>query len=104
MSILGSLGSFFKSVGKIAPAILQFTPLAPIAADVAAAIQEAEAISGPGTGAEKLAHVIAVATDAAKIANDAAGKQVVDPAVIASTAAQVISAIISVVNVVKPAA
>jgi hypothetical protein len=95
MSKLGKLGHFFKQVGHIAPIILAFTPLAPIAAPVAAAIQEAEAIHGAGAGADKLAHVVAVAVDAAEVANTVAGKVVLDPALIAESAQHAIAAVIS---------
>lgn len=101
MSKLGKLGHFFHNVGKFAPVILALTPLAPIAAPVAAAIQEAEAIHG-ATGPDKLAHVIAVAKESAVVANMAAGKQVVDPAEVEGAAAQVISAVVAVANAAKP--
>lgn len=102
MSKLGKLGNFFKQVGRIAPVILAFTPLAPIAEPVAAAIQEAEAIHGAATGPEKLAHVVAVAVDAAQVANTAAGKVVVDPAAIQDSAQHAIAAVISATKAVNP--
>jgi hypothetical protein len=101
---LGKLGSFFKSLAQIGPFLLRFTPLAPIADEVMAAIQEAEAIFGPGTGAEKLAHVVAAAVEAAKIANEAAGRVVVDPAQVGAVATAVVSAIITVLNALHPKA
>ncbi len=101
MSKLGKLGRFFHNVGKFAPLILAVTPLAPIAAPVAAAIAEAEAIHGDGTGTEKLAHVVGVAKEAAEVANAAAGHVVVDPAAIEGAASQAVSTVISVVNLAK---
>ncbi len=101
MSKLGSVGHFFLKLGKIAPAILALSPLAPIAGPVALAIAEAEAIHGAHTGPEKLAHVIQTAVDAAKVANVAAGHQVVDPAKVASAATATIGAIIAVANVAE---
>ena len=102
MSKLSKLGHFFQRVGKIAPAILVFTPLAPIAGPITAAIQEAEAIHGASTGAEKLAHVVAVAKEAAKVANAAAGHTVVNEVGIEAAAAHAIGAVVSAANAVHP--
>lgn len=98
MSKLSKLGHFFQRVGQIAPAVLMFTPLAPIAAPVQAAIQEAEVAFGPGHGPAKLAHVVAIATDAANAVNAQAGKIVVDPAAVTLGAGAIISGIVQVVN------
>ncbi len=102
MSKLSKLGRFFQAVGKFAPLILAVTPLAPIAPAVMAAIQEAEALHGAGTGVEKLAHVKAIALDAAAAANAQAGKIVVDPAEIGAAVDQSVAAVVAVANVVKP--
>jgi hypothetical protein len=96
MSKLGNLGHFFLAVGKVAPVILAMNPAtAAIAAPVQAAIQEAEAIHGAGTGSEKLAHVVATAQQAATVANTAAGKVVVDPAAIQEAVANAVATIIA---------
>lgn len=101
MSKLGKLGHFFRNVGKFAPVILALTPLAPIAGPVQAAIAEAEAIHGDGAGAAKLAHVVAIAKDAADAANAQAGHEVIDPSTVEATATQVVSTVVNVVNLAK---
>lgn len=95
MSKLGKLGSFFKKVGKVAPIILAFTPLAPFAPIVTAAIQEAEAIQG-ATGPQKLEHVVNIVGHAAEIAQQA-GKSV-NPAEVKAAATTVVSGIVQTVN------
>lgn len=100
MSKLGKLGSFFRKVGQVAPAILALNPkLAPLAGPITAAIQEAEAIKG--SGPEKLAHVVAVAEQSARAVNVAAKKKVVDVAEVKQAAGAVVSAIVAVANVAK---
>lgn len=99
MSKLTALGHFMRKVGAVAPAILMFTPLAPIAGITQAAIVEAEAIFGPGKGDEKLAHVIAVAKDAGAAINAQAGHEVVHVDAIEQTAKSAISAVISATKV-----
>ena len=100
MSKLSKLGHFFQRVGKIAPAILAFTPLAPIAPLVAAAVQEAEAIKG-ATGPEKLAHVKAIVTAAVRVANQEAGHQVIGATDLDAAIDHGVGAIISAVNAVR---
>lgn len=100
MSKLGKLGSFFKKVGKVAPAILAMHPaLAPIAGPVAAAIYEAEAIKGSGD--QKLAHVVGVAVESAKAVNAAAKRKVLDVGEVRAAATAVVSATVNVANVLK---
>lgn len=101
MSKLSAIGHFFLRVGQIAPTILALTPLAPIAPAVTAAIQEAEALHGSGSGADKLAHVVAIATDAAQAVNAQAGHQVIDPVAVQSEAATVISSVVQAVKLAK---
>lgn len=103
MSKLSALGHFFQHVAKVAPAILLLTPLAPIAGIVVAGIQEAEAIKG-ASSAEKLAHVQAIAVDAAHAANAQAGHQVIDPVAVETEAATVISAVVQAANLAHPKA
>lgn len=99
MSKLGKLGTFFKKVGKYAPVVLALNPAwAPIAVPVAAAIQEAEAIHGAGSGAEKLAHVTNIAVEAAKAVNAGRDQVVVDPEAIRAGAGAVIGGVITLVN------
>lgn len=94
-SKLGKIGGFFKRVGKVAPLILAFTPLAPLTPIVMAAIQEAEAIPG-ATGPQKLAHVVNIVGSAAEIAQ--AGGKNVNPADVKAAASTVISGIVQTVN------
>lgn len=97
---LDKLADFAKKVGQFAPMILALTPLAPIAPAVALGIQEAEAIRG-ASGPEKLAHVVKIAKHAADAANAQAGKEVIDAAQVEATAGQVVSAVVSTVNLVE---
>lgn len=88
---------FLIRISKIAPVLLALTPLAPIADDITAAIQEAEGIAG-ASGPEKLAHVIAIAVDAAKAVNDQAGKIVIPMDRVVSIATLIVSLIVSATN------
>lgn len=80
-------------------AALQASPLAPIAAPVAVAIAEAEAIGG--SGKDKLAHVMNVAVAAAETAQDLGVN--IDPATVRSAGEKAISTAVEVVNVVHKA-
>lgn len=93
MSKLGAFGHFLRKVAAVAPGILMFTPLAPIAGIVQAAIGEAEAIGG--SGPDKLAHVLAVAHDAGEAINAQAGHEVVNVTAVDQTAATIISSVIT---------
>jgi len=99
MGKLTALGHFLRKVGAVAPTLLEFTPFAPIAGIAQAAIGEAEAIFGPGTGQLKLAHVVEVSVDAGLAINAQAGHQVVDVDAIRATATQTIGAVISATKV-----
>jgi hypothetical protein len=61
---------------------------------------EAEAIKG-ASGEQKLAHVLAIVQDAAKAANDKAGRIVVDPSKINESAASLISAIVDLADLIQ---
>ena len=100
MSKLAKLGRFLQNVGHFAPLILAVTPLAPIAPAVAAAIAEAEQIQG-ASGRDKLAHVIAVATRSAEVAQ--ASGVPIDPAAVQAAAVDVIAAVVSVANLAHSA-
>lgn len=102
---MSTLGSFFQKLGHLAPIILAFTPLAPIAPAVAAAIAEAEAIKG-ASGADKLAHVKQIARDAALAVNAAKGRQVVSVTGLDAAVDSAVATVVSVVNAVhvQPAA
>lgn len=103
MSKLSAIGHFFERLAAIAPALLSITPLAPIAGAVQAAIAEAEHLKGAGTGQEKLAHVVAIAKDAAAAVNAQAGHPVVDEAAVEQEAATVISAVVQATKLTLPA-
>jgi hypothetical protein len=100
------LPKWLKILKIVGLAALSVSPLAPIAGPVAAAIAEAEAMHGK-SGAEKLAHVVDLATDAAIIAQ-ALGKPVdgqmpIDPEQFRKIAAVAISAAVDATNVVHDA-
>lgn len=92
-----TLSQWLQIATQFAPQILLFTPLAPIAGNVAAAIVQAEQIKG-ATGPQKLAKVTAVAVEAAKATNAQAGRVVVDPEMVSSASAQAVSLVVTVVN------
>lgn len=94
--------SWLRVLAHLGPMALAFTPLAPIAPIVIAAIAEAEAMQG-ATGPEKLAHVVNIATDAASATNLQTGKPVIDPALMAKTASEAISTTVDVVKMVNDA-
>lgn len=94
---LSKLGSFLKRVGKIAPTLLLLTPLAPIADEITAAIQEAEAIPS-ATGPEKLQHVINIAITAATAVNAQAGRSLIPLDRVVSIATLIVNLIISATN------
>lgn len=94
------LPKWLKILKIVGLAALSVSPLAPIAGPVAAAIAEAEAMHGK-SGAEKLAHVVDIATDAA-IAAQALGTQI-DPDQVRQIAAVAISAAVDATNVVHDA-
>jgi hypothetical protein len=78
-------------IGQVAPKVLLFTPLKPIAGKVAEAMVEAQGIPG-ATREEKLAHVKRIALQAAEATNAEAGHVVLDPALVEATAAESIAA------------
>jgi hypothetical protein len=79
---------------------LKASPLAPIAEPVTAAIAEAQQFKG-ASGKEKLAHVLAVATDAAAAAQKAGLS--IDPAMVAAAGEKAISTAVDVTNIVHRA-
>lgn len=97
-----SLPKWLQILAEVGPKVLLFTPLAPIAGTVIAAIGEAEAMPG-ASGKDKLAHVVNIATDAAAVANGAAGQVVVDPAAVQAAAVSAISTAVQVSNMVHAA-
>lgn len=94
--------TFLKIASTVGVQALQFTPLAPIAMPVALAIAEAQKIEG-ASGADKLAHVTAIAISAAQALNVEAGHQVIDPGVVVTTAQSAISTAVGAIKIVHDA-
>lgn len=97
-----SLPKWLQILAEVGPQVLRFTPLAPIADDVIAAIGAAQAMDG-ATGPQKLAHVVTIATDAARATNDQAGREVIDPVVMQAAAETAISTVVQVTKMVEAA-
>lgn len=95
--------NWLKLVADLAPIVLQFVPggaaLAPI---VAVAIQTAEAIPG-ASGPDKLASAQTLVTAGVAATNQIAGKTVVDPVLVGTISAHVISSIVQLTNDVHAA-
>jgi len=96
------LPKWLEVLAQVGPGVLKFTPLAPIAPEVIAAIGEAQQMPG-ATGPEKLAHVVNIATEAAQATNAQAGRVVIDPVAMQSTAATAISTVVQVTKMVEAA-
>jgi hypothetical protein len=88
-------------VKTIVPLILPFINprLAPLGPVIANGIQEAESIPG-ASGADKLQHVTNIAVQAAQGINVVAGKDLVDPVHVQQTAADAISTVVDITNLV----
>lgn len=97
-----NIPNWLKILSQVGPTILKFTPLAPIADDVVAAIALAQGMEG-ATGPEKLAKVVGIATQAAQATNAQAGRVVIDPAAMSGAAATAISAVVQTVKIVQAA-
>src|SRR5579859_6329969 len=74
--------------------------LAPLAGAVAQGIAEAEQIPG-AKGSDKLQHVLNIADQAAAGVNNAAGKQVVDPATLHEASTEAIDTTVAVLNLLN---
>ena len=98
------MSKWLKILEQIGPIIIATTVPggALIAPAVVQAIAHAEQIKG-ATGAEKKAHVEAIASLAAQSLNAAAGESKIDPALVSATAGQVIDAVVGAVNIVHQA-
>lgn len=94
-----SLPKWLQILAEVGPQVLRFTPLAPIAGDVIAAIGAAQAMDG-ATGPQKLAHVVTIATEAAQATNAQAGRVVIDPASMQAAAETAISTVVQVTKMV----
>jgi hypothetical protein len=96
------LPKWLEILSSVGPLVLAQTPLAPIAPAVITAIGEAASLPG-ATGPEKLAHVVNIATNAAQAVNAQAGRVVIDPTVLQSTAESAISTVVQVTKMVQAA-
>lgn len=94
--------TFFKIAGTVGVQALKFTPLAPIAETVGAAIAEAQAIPD-ASGPDKLTHVTNIAIQAANAANVQAGRVVVDPVLVQQEAASAITTAVGAIKLVHDA-
>lgn len=91
-----SVDKWMEILEEIGPEILLFTPFAPIAPALIAGIRVANETAD--TGAEKLANVVQVAGIAAQGLNAQVGRTVIDPQVVAASAAGAISSVVQIVN------
>lgn len=96
------LPSWLKTLEHVAPAVLMFTPLAPIAPIIAAAINTAEQIPG-ATGEQKKAYVQQIAASAVTAINTANNKTIIDPNAVSDTAGTAIDTIVGVNNMIHNA-
>lgn len=94
---------WLQTVAHVAPMILSFTPLAPIAGAVSLGIQAAEQIPG-ATGEQKKALVQQIVALGAQATNAQAGKTVIDPTEAATVANTAIDTVVGVANIAHNAA
>ena len=97
-----NLSKWLEILGTIGPAVLSFTPLAPIAPIVLEGVKLAEQIPG-ASGAQKKALVQNIVALGASGANTAAGSVVVDPTAAAAVTGTAIDSVIGVTNLVHAA-
>jgi hypothetical protein len=94
-----SKAKWLSMVATIAPMILMYTPLAPLAQYVGPGIQEAELIPG-ASGTDKLSHVISIVRNGIAATNAQAGRVVIDPQLSDTVIASGVGTVVSVVNLV----
>lgn len=98
--------SFWDKFAAIASTVgvnvLLFTPLAPIAAIVAAGIAEAQKIPG-ATGQEKLQHVAVIIQEGVLATNTQAGRQVLDPQLVSDTYVSAVNTAVAAIKLVHGA-
>jgi hypothetical protein len=95
-----SVPRWLQILQTVGLAALAASPLAPIALPVSAAIAEAEAIKG-ASGADKLAHVLNIAKNAAATAQGVGVH--IDPALVEAAGANAIATAVQVTNIVHAA-
>lgn len=99
------IAKFLQIVSMIGPGVLMLVPggaaIAPLVPVIIHAIGDAEQIKG-ATGAEKKAHVLAIADAAVTVANTT-GKVTLDPVQVQAVAGQGIDAVIGTVAIVQGA-
>lgn len=96
-----SKSKWLSLIQMIAPIVLTAVKpeLAPIAGNVTAAIQEAEAMKG-ASGADKLQHVINIGHAAADAVNIATGKEAIHIPTLDNALQDGVSTVVSVANLV----
>lgn len=96
------MNKWISLVLNLAPLVLMAIPGMPavLVPTIVHAIQEAQQIAG-ASGADKKAHVLAVAADAVTAVNEAKGKAVINPAVVPTVVSQGIDTAIGVINLVQ---
>lgn len=95
------MSKWYALVKLLLPTVLATVnpALAPLSGIILQGIGEAEQIKS-ATGAQKLSHVVNLATAAAQGINAGAGRVLVDPALVQSSAASTISTIVDIANIV----
>jgi hypothetical protein len=93
-----AMPKWLKVLEQVAPLIIGFTPLAPLAPAVTAAISMAEQIPG-ATGEQKKAIVQEIVRVSAQGANAQANKVVLDPAAAVRASSDVIDSVVDIVNI-----
>jgi len=97
-------GKFIALVNLLGPAVLLNVKggekIAPLVAVITSAIGEAQAIKG-ATGAEKKAHVLAIAAAAVTVANSSAKGVVLDPEEVQAVAGDGIDAVVGTIHIVQ---
>lgn len=93
------MSKWFAILKLIVPVVLAAVnpALAPLAGIITQGIGEAEQIPG-ATGADKLAHVVNLSVLSAQGVNAGAGRVIVDPTLVQSSAASAISTAVDIAN------
>lgn len=97
-----NVSSWLRIVEMLGAEIIRFTPLAPVADKVVAAIQAVEVLhTAPGTGAQKKAAVKDIVAASVEVENAVVGGEVIDPVLATAAADHAIDAVISVANLIR---
>lgn len=100
---MDKLKSFLEILASIGPMVLSLIPgTAAFAPLVSQAIAAAETIPG-ASGAQKKAAAVEIVTVGMKVANEAAGHQIVEPSTLGALVSQGIDTAVAAVNLVQAA-